>query len=63
MQVTIRKNEILVLTTQPEISCREGVLWITEPGDQRDYILNAGETFRPSGGTPVILEARRDAVA
>lgn len=45
-----------------EIRCLDGVLWITQPGDNRDVILNKGQCYlaKKSQG-PLVVEAMKSA--
>jgi hypothetical protein len=42
------------------IECKNGVLWVTATGDNRDHMLYAGERFNPVKGTRVIVQALKD---
>ena len=41
--------------------CDTGVLWITQAGDQRDYVLQPGEKMVVTRRGKVLIEAMRDA--
>lgn len=41
------------------IACRQGQLWLTQYGDSRDIVLNAGSEFIIDDGTAVIVSALR----
>lgn len=41
--------------------CDSGVLWVTQSGDRRDYILFSGETMTVTKRGRVLVEAMRDA--
>lgn len=41
------------------IACRQGQLWLTQYGDSRDIVLNAGSEYTIDGGTAVIVSALR----
>jgi hypothetical protein len=43
------------------ISCLDGVLWLTRSGDNRDYLLHAGESLEFSGNSHIVIEALKDA--
>lgn len=43
------------------LSCESGVLWVTQSGDRRDYILFSGETMTVTKRGRVLVEAMRDA--
>jgi hypothetical protein len=48
-------DESLTLT-----SC-EGVAWVTQEGDERDYVLHAGESVTIRGKRLVVIEALQPA--
>ncbi len=59
----LAKGRLVRLATRPgdRIECWSGCLWLTQDGDLRDVILEAGEGFvadRPGGA---IVHALRDA--
>jgi len=41
--------------------CDTGVLWVTQAGDQRDYVLQPGEKMVVTRRGKVLIEAMRDA--
>lgn len=41
--------------------CDTGVLWVTQPGDRRDYILLPGDKMTVTNRGRVLVEAMRDA--
>jgi hypothetical protein len=43
------------------VCCDKGVLWITQPGDNRDYILLPGDKLVVGQRGKVFIEAMRDA--
>jgi hypothetical protein len=43
------------------IFCEDGIVWITQDGDNGDYILTAGETFVSKSRGMLLVEAMRDA--
>lgn len=55
--VTLAKWRTAVLATRGavEIRCLSGQLWITQPGDSRDIVLQAGESH-------IVARAMRDMV-
>lgn len=58
MEIRLPKNEAVTIEGDPRgvtVSCHEGVVWLTQAGDSRDYFLKAGEMvcFR-QGGTAVL---------
>ena len=42
-----------------DIVCRDGTVWITLDNDQRDYLLEAGDTFSNSEHTRALIYAMR----
>jgi hypothetical protein len=41
--------------------CDAGILWLTQAGDQRDYVLSPGQTMTVTKRGKVLVEAMRDA--
>lgn len=44
------------------ITCEQGILWLTQSGDRRDYILLPGDRIAKQKRGTVLVEAMRDAV-
>lgn len=44
-----------------EVICREGCIWLTQYGDSRDIVLNAGQTFMLSLSSVVLMSSTRGA--
>lgn len=44
-----------------EVSCRSGVLWITQDGDRDDVVLSAGESLRIGRNGLTLIYACKDA--
>ena len=44
-----------------ELSCDAGVLWVTQTGDRKDYILLPGERMVVTTRGKVLVEAMREA--
>ena len=44
-----------------KLFCDTGVLWVTQSGDYRDYILLPGDTMTVTKRGKVLVEAMRDA--
>jgi hypothetical protein len=40
-----------------EVLCVEGELWVTQPGDPTDYLLEAGQRLNLSARGPVVVSA------
>ena len=41
--------------------CDTGILWVTQAGDTRDYVLTTGQTMMVTKKGKVLVEAMRDA--
>jgi len=62
--VELRENAILSLNAAklpPGIRCIDGLIWITQEGDDRDRVLHAGQVWRPSTQGKVVVTAMCDA--
>ncbi len=44
-----------------ELSCDSGLLWVTQTGDRKDYILRPGDTMVVNTRGKVLVEAMREA--
>lgn len=44
-----------------QLTCREGSVWITLDNDPRDFVLEAGETFRTEESRPALIYALQPA--
>lgn len=44
------------------ILCHRGVLWVTQSGDQEDYVLGPGAAFSSEQHGEVLIQAMKDAV-
>ena len=42
------------------ISCREGILWLTQTGNPGDHLVLAGETFRIAAPGRIVIGALAD---
>lgn len=49
-----RREEIL--------TCKQGVVWLTQTGDIRDYVLAAGETFQSTRRGRIAVTALEDSL-
>lgn len=45
-----------------EITCLQGILWVTQQDDGQDYILNSGDSLVISRRGRVVIEAMSDAI-
>lgn len=43
-----------------ELSCEKGILWVTQSGDLRDYLLTPGQNLVIKKHGRVLIEALRD---
>lgn len=43
------------------IECSEGILWVTQEGDRKDYVLETGQRFVVARRGSVVVEALTDA--
>lgn len=57
--VALNKGEVWSLAVQPgvHIVCTTGVLWVTQSGESRDYILQAGGTWTADRRGTVVVQA------
>lgn len=44
------------------VSCREGMLWLTQTGNPGDHLLRAGETFSSDRSGRLVISALADSV-
>lgn len=42
------------------VSCEKGLLWVTQSGDRRDYILTPGQNLVVKNNGRILIEALRD---
>jgi hypothetical protein len=64
IKIHMRRNDFQYLrTARPgsTLFCDTGVLWVTQVGDQRDYVLQPGEKMVLTRRGKVLIEAMRDA--
>ena len=64
VELLLRRNQLLSLdNTQPHmaIECKDGLLWVTASGDDRDHMLYAGQRYVPRMDSKVVIEALEDA--
>ncbi len=59
----LEKNDILrIKKTRPgmTLSCEKGILWVTQSGDFRDYLLTPGQNMVVKKQGRVLIEALRE---
>lgn len=64
MEIRLPKNETVKIEGDPRgvaICCHEGVVWLTQADDSRDYFLKAGEMVCFRHGGTAVLEGHEDA--
>ena len=64
MEILLGRDESFTIAENGKgilVVCREGALWITQAGDTRDHLLNAGERYIVRGSGVVVIEALRPA--
>jgi hypothetical protein len=44
-------------TQHERIECTEGVIWVTFPGDPKDYLLKTGERLTVGRGATAVISA------
>ncbi len=63
-KIHMRRNDFQYMrTARPgsTLFCDTGVLWVTQAGDQRDYVLQPGEKMVVTRRGKVLIEAVQDA--
>jgi len=58
-EVTLNKAEIFVLSSEPNhtnIECLDGILWITQNNDVKDYFIKEGQTFSATNRGRVLIQ-------
>ncbi len=64
IQLLLKRHQLLSLhESQPKmaIECKDGVIWVTNSGENQDYVLRAGKRFTPRSKGNVVIEAMDDA--
>lgn len=65
MELRLPRNETVAIEGSPQglvLCCREGIVWLTQEGDDRDRFLKPGEMFCFAHGGKAVLEGHRDAL-
>lgn len=57
-QYFLKKGNVSELTSNSVVTVKSGLVWITVAGDQKDYVLRAGEQLRIFGSKPMIEAIR-----
>lgn len=52
-----KRTLIRLSSTAHTVQCESGTLWITQDGDRRDIVLEAGQQFRRNGNAATIVYA------
>ena len=63
MEIRLPKNETVKIEGDPRgmvLCCHEGIVWLTQSGDSRDYFLKAGEMVCFRHGGTAVLEGHED---
>ena len=60
----LRQHEVLNLEGQHRmaIECKNGVIWVTCAGEQKDHILHAGKRYVPKTNGTIVIEALDEAL-
>ena len=64
MDYMLRKGEVVSMAAagaDSSFSVRKGRIWLTRPGDTRDYLLSQGDRFPLGGDGSFVMEALADA--
>lgn len=62
---TLRRDEGMRLRGNAagrSVSCREGILWVTQTGNPGDHLLRAGETFSSERPGRLVVGALADSI-
>lgn len=65
MELRLPKNETVAIEGNPQglvLCCKEGIIWLTQEGDDRDRFLGADDMFCFTHGGKAVLEGHRDAL-
>jgi len=60
IELLLHPREVLSLDNSQHrmaIECKNGVIWITCPGEYQDHILHAGRRYVPKTKGPIVIEA------
>lgn len=64
IELLLRQREVLNLDNSQHhtaIECKNGVIWVTSPGEYQDHILHAGRRYVPKTKGTVVIEAIAEA--
>lgn len=64
IELVLHPREVLNLdnSQQMAIECKNGVIWITCPGEPGDHILQAGRRYEPKTRGGIVIEAINEAL-
>jgi len=60
IELLLRSRELLNLDNRQNrmaIQCKNGVVWVTCAGEQKDHILRAGKRYVPATKGAILIEA------
>ena len=60
IELLLRPRQVLNLDNRGHrmaIGCKNGVVWVTSAGEQKDYILHAGKSYIPRTKGSVVIQA------
>jgi len=60
IELLLQPREVLNLDNNQNrmaIECKNGVIWVTCPGEHQDHILHAGRRYVPKNKGAIVIEA------
>lgn len=60
MELLLQPHEVLHLNNRKQpvsLSCKNGLIWITCEGEERDQFLRAGRSYTPKTKGNIVIEA------
>ncbi|HXE72929.1 MAG TPA: DUF2917 domain-containing protein [Candidatus Nitrosotenuis sp.] len=62
MSITLPRQSVLSLRADKvQITCRQGLTWVTQEGDAQDYLLRPGLSFSTAHPGQVVVQALEEA--